>query len=131
MAAKLFQSYRKGVVYHDVMHPDKEGERKGYNCGSDESGVAGGIGLPLKRSMLSFSGSPLLCNAVLLLMGVIIFIVKQLVNFLGTGINSVLFLYHCILLLLSFSSSVGSSYLDHCYGRFCVGGWPHPSAGAV
>ena len=52
--------------------------------------------------MLSFSGFPLLCSAVLLLMGVSSFSVI----FLGIGFNSVLFPYHCILLLLSFTVSL-------------------------
>jgi len=53
------------------------------------------------------------------------FMVKIFCNFLGTGFNSVLFPYHCIPLLPSFTTSPESSYLDHYWwttGGFCVGG---------
>ena len=55
--------------------------------------------------MLSFSGSPLVCNAVLLLMGVIIFMVKQLFCcFLEPVLILYFFLYYCIPLLLSLAA---------------------------
>jgi len=63
----------KGVVYHE--------SRIQIRRNSERVTTAAPVRVVLlqeERSMLSFSGSPLVCNAVLLLMGVIIFMVKQL-----------------------------------------------------